>query len=201
MDRVGLPPGSAILYYHRWKDHDMKNYSTLKNEELYELIEKYELDKEDYLSKDNGSLNRKKLGNILKLIDVSAGKVEETVVVTEEGNVEELVPTKKLHKGLSGMMVQITFYSTDENDLPYAQLALNGLALIIPREKKVWIPKEFIDGVLQNAIATKMKMDVDRDGKIRYIPKQVPRLQHTVYDVKHIDVLRKEYDEENKKGK
>jgi len=172
----------------------MKNYNTMKNEDLYELIDKYELDKADYLSPDNGSLNRKKLGNILKLIDVSAGKVDEVVVIDTEGEVEELKPTKKLHKGLSGMMVQITFYSTDENDLPYAQLALNGIALIIPREKKVWIPKEFIDGVLQNAIATKMKMDVDRDGKIRYIPKQVPRLQHTVYDVKHIDVLRKEFD-------
>ena len=174
----------------------------MKNEELYELIDKYELDKKDYLSPDNGSLNRKKLGNILKLIDVSAGKVEEVVVVDEEGDVEELKPTKKLHKMLSGMMVEIQFYSTDENDLPYCQLALNGIALIIPREKKVWIPKEFIDGVLQNAVATKMKMDVDRDGKIRYIPKQVPRLQHTVTDMKHIDVLRKEFDkEQQKKGK
>jgi len=179
----------------------MKNYNTLKNEELYELIEKYELDKADYLSPDNGSLNRKKLGNILKLIDVSAGKVDEVVVIDTDGDVEEMKPTEKLHKMLSGHMVEITFYSTDENDLPYAQLALNGIALIIPREKKVWIPKEFIDGVLQNAIATKMKMDVDRDGKIRYIPKQVPRLQHTVSDMKHIDVLRKEFDEENKKGK
>jgi hypothetical protein len=173
-----------------------------KNEELFELIEKYELDKKDYISKDNGSLNRKKLGNILKLIDVSSGKVKETTSIDEEGNVEELTPASpKLHKGLSGMMVEITFYNTDENDLPYVQLALNGIALIIPREKKTWIPKEFIDGVLQNAIATKMKMDVDRDGKIRYIPKQVPRVQHTVHDIKHIDVLRKEYDESKESKK
>ena len=180
----------------------MKNYQAMKNEELFELIEKYELDKQDYLSPDNGSLNRKKLGNVLKLIDLAAGKVEETVVITEDGDVQEHKPESngKLHKSLSGMMVEIQFYSTDENDLPYAQLALNGIALIIPKELKTWIPKEFIDGVLQNAIATKMKMDVDRDGKIRYIPKQVPRLQHTVYDVKHIDVLRKEYDESQKKG-
>jgi hypothetical protein len=93
-------------------------------------------------------------------------------------------------------MVQITFYNSDENDLPYVQLALNGIALIIPRERMVWIPKEFIDGVLQNAIMTKMKMDVDRDGKIRYIPKAVPRFQHTVHDIKHIDVLRQEFDDE-----
>jgi hypothetical protein len=200
MDRVGLPPGSAILYYLRWKDQDMKNYMSMKNEELYELIEKYDLDKKDYLSPDNGSLNRKKLGNILKLIDIQAGRVDEAVVITEDGDVQEHKPKSngKLHKSLSGMMVEIQFYSTDENDLPYAQLALNGIALIIPKELKTWIPKEFIDGVLQNAIATKMKMDVDRDGKIRYIPKQVPRLQHTVYDVKHIDVLRKEYDEAQK---
>jgi hypothetical protein len=176
----------------------MQNYNTMKNEELFQLIEKYELEKSDYLS-DNGSLNRKKLGNILKLIDVVAGKEVTPTVISEDGEVEELTPTKKLHKGLSGMMVQLTFYNTDENDLPYVQLALNGIALIIPREQKVWIPKEFIDGVLQNAIATKMKMDVDRTGKIRYIPKQVPRVAHTVHDIKHIDVIRKEYDEDKNK--
>jgi hypothetical protein len=171
------------------------NYMSMKNEDLFELIDKYDLEKADYISPDNGSLNRKKLNNILKMIDVAAGKVTEPTVITEEGDVKELKPVSRVHKSLSGMMVQITFYNTDENDLPYVQLALNGIALIIPREQKVWIPKEFIDGVLQNAIATKMKMDVDRDGKIRYIPKQVPRVQHTVHDIKHLDVLKKEYDE------
>lgn len=178
----------------------MPNYMSLKDTELIELIEKYDLDKADYLAK-SGSVNRKKLNNILKLIDVQTGKNKEPVAIDADGEVVDHKPeqTGKLHKSLSGMMVHITFYSTDENDLPYVQMALNGMALIIPREKKVWIPKEFIDGVLQNAVVTKMKMDVDRDGKIRYIPKQVPRVQHTVHDIKHIDVLRKEYDEENKK--
>jgi len=178
----------------------MPNYMSLKDTELIELIEKYDLDKADYLAK-SGSVNRKKLNNILKLIDVQTGKNKEAVAINDDGEVVDHKPeqTGKLHKSLSGMMVQITFFSTDENDLPYVQMALNGMALIIPREKKVWIPKEFIDGVLQNAIVTKMKMDVDRDGKIRYIPKQVPRVQHTVHDIKHIDVLRKEYDEANKK--
>lgn len=178
----------------------MPNYMSYKDTELIELIEKYDLDKEDYMAK-SGSVNRKKLSNVLKLIDVQTGKTKEAVAIDAEGEVVDHKPeqTGKLHKSLSGMMVYITFYSTDENDLPYVQMALNGMALIIPREKKVWIPKEFIDGVLQNAVVTKMKMDVDRDGKIRYIPKQVPRVQHTVHDIKHIDVLRKEYDEATKK--
>jgi hypothetical protein len=167
----------------------------MKNEDLEKLIEKYELDKDDY-TQENGALNRKKLGNIFKLIDVQIGKSKDAVVVGTDGSVEELTPKSKFHKGLSGMMVQITFYNTDENDLPYCQLGLNGIGLLIPREKMVWIPKEFIDGVLQNAITTKMKMEVDRFGKIRYVPKQIPRLQHTVHDIKHIDVIRKEYDEE-----
>jgi hypothetical protein len=124
---------------------------------------------------------------------VQAGKIEETVIITEDEEVEEYNPKIKLHRRLSGMMVQITFFNSDENDLPYVQMGLNGMALIIPREVKQWIPKEFIDGVLNNAIATKMKMDVDRDGKIRYIPKRVPRFTHTVHDMKHIDVLAKEF--------
>jgi hypothetical protein len=174
------------------------NYMNKKNEDLYALMEKYELDKGDYLS-DTGALNRKKLNNILKLIDATSGKSTEVTAIKEDGEVIDHKPESsngKLHKTLSGIMTQITFYNSDENDLPYVQLALNGIALIIPREKMVWIPKEFIDGVLQNAIMTKMKMDVDRDGKIRYIPKAVPRFQHTVHDIKHIDVLRKEFDDE-----
>ena len=176
------------------------NYMSMKDTDLNELMEKYDLVKEDYLAK-NGSVNRKKLSNILKLIEAHAGNTDEVVAVKEDGEVidHKPEPQGKLQKGLSGMMVQITFFNSDENDLPYIQMGLNGLALVIPREKKVWIPKEFIDGVLQNAVATKMKMDVSQDGKIRYIPKQVPRLQHTVHDIKHIDVLRKEYDESIKK--
>ena len=172
-------------------------YTQMKNEELMKLIEKYELDKGDYVN-DKGVVNRQKLSNILKLIDVQVGKTKEAVVVGLDGSVENVTPKTSFQKGLSGMMVEITFYNTDENDLPYCQLALNGIGLLIPREKKVWIPKEFIDGVLQNAITTKMKMEVDKFGKIRYIPKQIPRLQHTVHNIKHIDVLRKEYDEEQK---
>jgi hypothetical protein len=175
----------------------MKNYNAMKHEDLYKLIEKYDLDKEDYTSKNEKGtevLNVKKLANILKLIDIQAGKMKEAHVVDTEGNVNVNVPTTKLHKGLSGMMAHITFFNSDENDLPYVQMALNGIALMVPREVKTWIPKEFIDGVLVNAITTKMKMDVDRDGKIRYIPKMVPRVSYTVHDMKHIDVLRKEYD-------
>ena len=175
-----------------------KNYMSCKNEELEECIKTYGLDREDYLN-EKKELNRQKLNNILKIIDVQVGKAKEAIAVKEDGTVmDNKVSNGKLHKSLSGVMVEITFYSSDENDLPYVQLGLNGIGLIIPRELKTWIPKEFIDGVLQNAIATKMKMDVDRDGKIRYIPKQVPRFQHTVHDIKHIDVLRKEYDEAKK---
>lgn len=144
-------------------------------------------------------MNVKKLSNILKLIDIQAGKMEEAHVVDTAGNVDKLEQKSKLGKNLSGMMAQMTFYNSDENDLPYVQMALNGTALLVPREVKTWIPKEFIDGVLVNAITTKMKMDVDRDGKIRYIPKQVPRVTYTVHEMKHIDVLRKEHTEKKNK--
>ena len=180
----------------------MTNYNTMKHEELFKLIEKYDMDRNDYVSEnDKGTevLNVKKLANILKLIDIQAGKMEEAHSVDVDGNVEKLDASKKLHKGLSGMMAQMTFYNSDENDLPYVQMALNGIALMVPREKKTWIPKEFIEGVLVNAITTKMKMDVDRDGKIRYIPKMVPRVSYTVHEMKHIDVLRKEYKDNKQK--
>lgn len=180
----------------------MPNYATMKNEELLKLVEKYDLDLEDYTVKKEGEkdqLNRKKLGNILKLIDIQAGRVKEATVIQTDGNVESHEPSKKLIKGLSGMMAKITFYNSDENDLPYVQLALNGVALIVPREVETWIPKEFIEGVLVNAVITKMKMEVGQDGKIRYIPKQVPRVSYTVSEMKHIDVLRKEYNESKNK--
>jgi hypothetical protein len=175
----------------------LKNYHAMKDEELKEIMATYEIDEADY-QLEKGGLNRKKLCNVLRLIDIQAGKIAETMVQKEDGEVKTYEPEDKLAKGLSGTMAQITFYSSDENDLPYVQLALNGMALIIPREVKSWIPKEFIDGVLQNAVATRMKMDVDRDGKIRYIPKQVPRIQFHTHDVKHIDELRRIFDEKKK---
>ena len=132
------------------------------------------------------------------MVDAQVGKMTETLVIKDDGEVMDHDPTHRLSKDLSGMMVHITFYNSDENDLPYVQLALNGTALMVPREVESWIPKEFIDGVLVPAVITKMKMDVHRDGKIRYIPKKVPRLSYTVKDIKHIDVIRKEFDKHKK---
>lgn len=177
-----------------------KNYHSMKDEELGELMTKYGIDPIEYKN-ENGSVNRKKLIGVLKIVEMAVGKATETLVMNDKGEVSTHQPTKKLHNSLSGMMVQITFFNHEEQDLPYVQLGLNGIALHIPREEEVWIPKEFIDGVLLNAVTTKLKMDVDRDGKIRYIPKQVPRMSYTVKDIKHIDVLRKEFDEaKNKKS-
>ena len=177
----------------------MTNYNKLKDVELIEYMDKYELDKGDYLN-DNGSVNRVKISKILKLIDVQAGKIpEQGVVITEDEEVKDYDPKVKMHKNLSGMMVQVTFYHSDENDMPYVQMALNGIALIVRRETKSWIPKEFVDGVLQFAIATKMKLHVTNTGDISYIPKQIPRFAHTVHDIKHIEVLAKEYDDKKKK--
>lgn len=169
------------------------SYTSMKNEELFKLIEKYDLEKEDYIQ-ENGSLNRKKLANVLKLIDLASGKTTEVQMMSSDGTIKEYKHTQKINGGLSGMMVQVTFYAVDDNDIPYVQMALNGKALMIPREKKVWIPKEYIDGCLKHAVITKMKMDIDHKGNIRYIPRQIPRFQHTVHDIKHIDVLKKEYE-------
>ena len=181
------------------------NYMNQKSEELYAKIEQFGLDKATYETTPEGgktTLNRKKLADTLTKIDnIMAGKIAEVMVIDDEsGEVTTHNPRKKLKEKLSGMMVQITFYNSSETDLPHVQLALNGLALLVPREVESWIPKEFIDGVLVPAVITKMKMDVTRDGKIRYIPKKVPRLSYTVKDIKHIDELRKEFTEaKNKK--
>ena len=162
------------------------NYMNLKDEKLLEYMAQYDLDPENFKA-SNGSVNR-------KMLNKAMGKVKETLISEPGEATTTLDPTKKFMKELSGMMVQITFYSSDENDLPYVQMALNGIALMVPREKETWIPKEFIDGVLVHAVTTKLKMYVTPDGKIKYQPKQVPRVQYTVKDIKHIDVLRKEYD-------
>ena len=174
------------------------NYMTLKDVELMELVKERGLVTEDYKT-ESGAINRKRLNNVLKAIDLATGKATEALLSVPGEPTKELEPTKKFMKGLSGMMVNITFYNSDENDLPYVQMALNGIALMVPRERETWIPKEFVDGVLVHAVTTKLKMHVTVDGKIKYIPKQVPRIQYTVSDIKHIDVLRQEYDEENKK--
>jgi hypothetical protein len=164
----------------------------MKDEELRELMKKYEMNEKDF-TQENGSLNRTVLANMLKVLDVQLGRVKEVVVQDEKGNVQTMTPTTKLNGTvLSGMMVEIEFFNVDENDLPYVQVALQGTALTIPRERSVWIPKEFLDGCLKHTVTTKLKMHVNREnGKISYIPKQVPRFQYTVHDIMHIDELKK----------
>jgi hypothetical protein len=182
------------------EDKKNTNYMSMKDPELLEIIKDRDLAEEDYRS-ENGSINRKRLNNVLKAIDLATGKATEALISEPGEAIINFEPQKRFMKGLSGMMVQITFYSSDENDLPYVQMALNGIALMVPREKETWIPKEFIDGVLVHAVTTRLKMHVTPDGKIKYIPKQVPRIQYTVKDIKHIDVLRKEFDKEKKNKK
>ena len=76
-----------------------------KNEELEECIKTYGLDREDYLN-EKKELNRQKLNNILKIIDVQVGKAKEAIAVKEDGTVmDNKVSNGKLHKSLSGVMV------------------------------------------------------------------------------------------------
>jgi len=168
------------------------NYMKMKTEDLKGLMSQYGMNEEDF-TQENGSLNRHMISNMLKIIDVQVGKVKEVIVQDEKGNVETYEPTRKIGgTALSGMMIEIEFFNVDENDLPYVQLGLQGTALTIPRERKAWIPKEFLDGCLKHTVLTKLKMDVNREtGKIRYIPKQVPRFQYTVHNIMHIDELKK----------
>jgi len=168
------------------------NYMTMKVEELEKIMEGYSMDKATF-TQENGSLNRKMVADMIKIIDVQVGKVKEVIVQDEKGNVETHSPVRKINgTALSGMMVEIEFFNMSENDLPYVQLGLQGTALTIPREVKVWIPKEFLDGCLKHTVTTMLKMVVNREtGKIRYEPKQVPRFQYTVHDIMHIDELKK----------
>ena len=168
------------------------NYHKMKDEELKGLMKKFEMNEADF-TQENGSLNRTMLANMLKVLDVQVGKVKEVIIQDEKGNVETMKATHKIQGiQLSGMMVEIEFYNVDENDLPFVQIALQGIALTIPREYKVWIPKEFVDGCLKHTITTKLKMVVDRrNGKISYQPKQVARFQYTIHDIMHIDELKK----------
>jgi hypothetical protein len=168
------------------------NYMQMKDPELKELMKKYDMNEKDFIQ-DNGNLNRQMLCNMLKMLDVQLGKVRETIIQHEEGDLETYTPTKKI-KGktyLSGMMVEIEFYNVDENDLPYVQLGLQGTALTIPRERKTWIPKEFVDGCLKHTVVKKLKMVISQRGDISYAPKAVPRFQYIVHNMMHIEELRK----------
>jgi hypothetical protein len=168
------------------------NYMTMKSEDLEKIMDGYNMNKADF-TQENGSLNRKLVADMIKIINVQVGKAKEVIVQDEKGNVETHNPVRKLNgTTLSGMMVEIEFFNVNENDLPYVQLGLQGTALTIPREVKCWIPKEFVDGCLKHTVTTMLKMNVNREtGKISYIPKQVPRFQYTVHDIMHIDELKK----------
>lgn len=167
------------------------NYMSMKTDALEALAKEREIDISFYMN-SNGSYNRQAISNIMKMWD-AANTVQETPTLVEaDGEVTENPKPSKFKKGFEGVFTKIIFYNLDENDLPYVQLALNGNALYIPKEREVWIPKEFLDGCLKNAIITKLKQHVGQDGKISYIPRQVQRHSYQVLDMKHIDEIPKE---------
>lgn len=157
------------------------NYMTAKNEVLIETAELRGITIDEYYN-DNGKLNRKRLCDALRAKDIEEKKPIDTLVVEDEETGEKTSPEVIKKKA-----VQIIFYSMEENDIPYVQLGLNGKAYYIPKEKEIWIPHELIEGCLKNAVMTKLQMDIDQKGNIRYIPKQVPRFNYNILDIREFE--------------
>jgi len=158
------------------------NYNSKKDKDLKDLAIARGL-KIDSFVNDNGSLNRKSICDALRSQDIE-NKVKIDVVMEkdEEGNIQAI-------EKIEDRAVQIIFYHMEENDMPYVQLGLNGKALYIPKEVEVWIPHKYVEGCLRNAVMTKMVMDIDHKGNIRYKNKQVPRFQYNILDIKTFSEL------------
>ena len=156
------------------------DYMNMKNEKLRDIGAANGLDYDSYMN-ENGSLRRKDYCDALRALDIKAGNpIDQPVIVEADG-------TAATQEQIKHKAVLIMFYSMEENDLPYVQLGLNGRALYIPKEREVWIPHEFIEGCLRNAVMDKMVMDIDFKGNIRYIIKKVPRFQYNILDIKTFD--------------
>jgi hypothetical protein len=154
---------------------------TQKTEKLLEIADLRGINKKDHYN-DNGKLNRKSLCDALRALDIKEKKPIDQVVVEDEKSGEITTPEVIKKKA-----IQIIFYSMEENDLPYVQLGLNGRAYYIPKEKEVWVPHELVEGCLKNSVMTKMVMDIDHKGNIRYIKKQVPRFNYNILDIRDIE--------------
>lgn len=161
------------------------NYMTQKTEKLLDLADLRGIDKNEHYN-EKGSLNRKTLCDALRALDIAEKKpIDQVVTEDEEGKITSPEVIKR-------KAVQIIFYSMEENDMPYVQLGLNGKAYYIPKEKEVWIPHELIAGCLKNSVMTKLVMDIDHKGNIRYIPKKVPRFNYNILDIREIEPTDKE---------
>lgn len=150
------------------------NYMTWKDEDLLEKAKELSIDPEVFT--EDGKLNRKTLVYMIKFADTKAGKGSETLVKSENGSIESLSKNAR--------QVKIIFHNSDENDLPYVQIGLNGRAYYIPRNEEVWIPKEVLDGPIHDAIMERMKTVTDKFGNVNQEYKKVPRLTYQVLDMK-----------------
>lgn len=150
------------------------NYMTWKDEDLLAKAKELEIDSEVFT--EDGKLNRKTLVYMIKFADTKAGKGQETLVKSEDGSIGSLAKNAR--------QVKVIFHNTDENDLPYVQIGLNGVAYYIPKNQEVWIPKALIDGPIHDAVMDKMKTVTDKFGNINQEFKKVPRLTYQVLDMR-----------------
>jgi len=161
------------------------NYNNMKNADLIDLAKARGMDTSKFINK-NDSLNRKEISDALRAGDIrSKGSIDIPVEINEAGDVTSI---EKIEK----KACQIIFYSMEENDLPYVQLGLNGKALYIPKEMECWIPHEYVEGCLRNAVMDKMVMDINHKGDIRYMIKKVPRYQYNILDIRNVGEIGEE---------
>jgi hypothetical protein len=152
------------------------NYMTWKDEDLVTKASALGIDPEIFIVDDK--LNRKEIVYMIKFVETKTGAGDETLVAED-------VKDKPRIRGLKPgeHAVKIIFHNSDENDLPYVSIGLNGKAYYIPKGREVWIPKALLDGPIKDAVMDKMKMEVDQQGHIHYVKQPVPRFVYQVVDI------------------
>jgi hypothetical protein len=105
--------------------------------------------------------------------DMERGVVDEVIEQDIDGKVQEPEVQKKVEA------LRVVFHNTNEQDLPYVFIGLNGRAFYIPKDREVMIPKELLQ-VINDSIEIRMKPFRKRDGSMGYSEQMIQRFPYTV---------------------
>lgn len=141
-----------------------KSLWNMKNEELWALMDKYELPYEVE------GFSRREAIDIINQHEAKTGKLREACQVADEGNLEPVQIKRKY--------VDIIFNDQEEEG-KYRFFGINGNFYFLPVRAKCRIPEELFTDCIEQCVAEKTVLR-EINGKKVYREIKVPRFSYTV---------------------
>ncbi len=144
-----------------------KNYWTLKDSEITDMLSEYGIDLEEY--------DRKKA--IASIMDFEK-KIASGDIILEGSQKDAIAELKKEIPKLR--LTGCIFHNTMENDMPYIFVGHNGKGYYIPRETEVNVPDYILNSCIKDAIEERLIPVQQMNGDILWTKKRIQRFPYSI---------------------